>query len=214
GADQLRGGAGVDRLYVDENDTIIDGGAGTEDRVIVQQLLSAPTGVTIDMDASNVEIAFGGANDDTFDGSSSTVALSLYGRQGQDILIGGSANDRLFGDNNNAAAGDVLNGGEGNDFLRGGENGGGGFAERDQFVFDDDWGNDRIFDFADNGAEKIDFSSIAGITQRSDLSFSDVTDGSGSYALISYTDGGGWSASIRVYDVTETQLQNNDFIYV
>ncbi|MCB1493093.1 MAG: hypothetical protein KDJ77_15070, partial [Rhodobiaceae bacterium] len=148
GADELRGGAGIDRLFVDENDTIIDGGAGNQDRVIVQQLASATVGVTIDMVASNVEIAYGNFNDDTFDGSSATVALSLYGRQGQDTLSGGSASDHLFGDGNDAAAGDILNGGGGNDYLHGGENGAGGFAERDQFIFDADWGNDRIFDFA------------------------------------------------------------------
>ncbi|MCB1492024.1 MAG: hypothetical protein KDJ77_09545 [Rhodobiaceae bacterium] len=211
GADELRGGAGLDRLFVDENDTVINGGAGSDDRVIVQQLASATTGVSIDMAASEVEVAYGNLNDDTFDGSSATVALSLYGRNGQDVLTGGSANDRLFGDNNDAASGDILNGGEGNDFLRGGSNGAGGFAERDQFVFDADWGNDRIFDFADNGAEKIDFNSIAGITQRSDLT---ITDGSG-FALISYHDAvGGWDASIRVDGVTAAELQNNDFIFV
>ncbi|MCB1490725.1 MAG: hypothetical protein KDJ77_02810 [Rhodobiaceae bacterium] len=165
------------------------------------------------MAASHVEIAFGNRNDDTFDGSSSTDDLALYGRQGQDTLIGGSGNDRLFGDNNDTAAGDVLNGGKGNDFLLGGENGAGGFAERDQFVFDAEWGNDRIFDFADNGAEKIDFSSVAGIDERSDLSFSDVSDASGSYALISYADAAGWTGTIRVYDVTSAELQNNDFIF-
>ncbi|MCB1493734.1 MAG: hypothetical protein KDJ77_18360, partial [Rhodobiaceae bacterium] len=150
GVDELRGGAGLDRLYVDEHDTVIDGGAGPQDRVIVQQLASASSGVMLDMAASRVEVAYGNANDDTFDGSSATVALSLYGRNGQDILIGGSGNDRLYGDNNDAAAGDVLNGGTGNDFLYGGINTG-GWAERDRFAFDADWGNDRIFDFADNG---------------------------------------------------------------
>ncbi|MCB1492945.1 MAG: hypothetical protein KDJ77_14310, partial [Rhodobiaceae bacterium] len=213
GADQLFGGAGLDRLFIDENDTVIDGGAGNADRVIVQQLASAPTGVTVDMAASNVEIAYGNHSDDTFDGSSSTVDLSLYGRQGQDMLIGGSANDRLFGDTNDTAAGDILNGGQGNDFLNGGTNTA-GWAERDQFVFDADWGNDRIFDFANNGAEKIDFSSIAGITQRSDLGFTDVTDASGTYALISYTDIAAWTGTIRVYNVAEADLQGNDFIFV
>ncbi|MCB1492413.1 MAG: hypothetical protein KDJ77_11565, partial [Rhodobiaceae bacterium] len=151
----------------------------------------------------------GNFNDDTFDGSGSTVDLSLYGRNGQDILIGGSDNDRLYGDDNDAAAGDILNGGRGNDYLRGGTNGPGGFAERDQFVFDNDWGNDRIFDFADNGAEKIDFSSVAGITQRSDLT---ITDGAG-FALISYTEGVLWTGTIRVDGVTAAELQNNDFIF-
>ncbi|MCB1492326.1 MAG: hypothetical protein KDJ77_11115 [Rhodobiaceae bacterium] len=210
GADQLRGGAGLDRLYVDENDTVIDGGMGDEDRVIVQQLASAASGVSVDMAASNVEIAYGGVNDDTFDGSGATVALSLYGRNGQDILTGGTGNDRLFGDNNDAAAGDILNGGLGNDFLHGGENGGGGFAERDQFVFDANWGFDRIFDFANNSFEKIDFSSIAGITQLSDLT---ISNGLG-YALISYTDGGGWTGTIRVDNTTVGDFTASDFIFV
>ncbi|MCB1493733.1 MAG: hypothetical protein KDJ77_18355 [Rhodobiaceae bacterium] len=210
GADQLRGGSGLDRLFVDENDTVIDGGVGSDDRVIVQQLASATVGVTLDMHAANVEVAYGNFNDDTFNGSSSTVALSLYGRQGQDTLTGGSANDRLYGDGNDTSAGDILNGGQGNDYLTGGLNPVGGFAERDQFVFDDNWGNDRIFDFANNAFEKIDFSSVAGITQRSDLT---ITDGAG-YALISYADGGGWTASIRVDGVTEADLQSNDFIFV
>ncbi|MCB1492111.1 MAG: hypothetical protein KDJ77_10000, partial [Rhodobiaceae bacterium] len=70
---------------------------------------------------------------------------------------------------------------------------------------------DRIFDFADNGAEKIDFSSIAGITQRADLT---ITDGSG-FALVSYHDtAGNWDASIRVDGLTAAQLQDNDFIFV
>ncbi|MCB1492327.1 MAG: hypothetical protein KDJ77_11120 [Rhodobiaceae bacterium] len=209
GADQLRGGAGLDRLFVDEADTVIDGGSGSEDRVIVQQLASASSGVTLNMAASNVEVAYGNLNDDTFNGSSSTDALSLYGRNGQDVLTGGSANDRLFGDNNDSATGDILNGGGGNDYLHGGANTS-GWAERDQFVFDADWGNDRIFDFANNGAEKIDFSSIAGITQLSDLT---ITNGAG-YAMISYTDGGGWSASIRVDGTTLGDFTNVDFIFV
>ena len=80
---------------------------------------------------------------------------------------------------------------------------------RDQFVFDADWGNDRIFDFADNGAEKIDFSSIAGITQLSDLT---ITNGAG-FALISYTDGGGWTGTIRVDNTTLGDFTNADFIF-
>ena len=209
GADELRGGDGLDRLFIDETDTVIDGGAGTADRVLVQQLASATTGVSVDMAASHVEVAYGNLKNDTFDGSGSSDALSLYGRGGADTLIGGSANDRLYGDNG-TNVGDVLNGGGGNDYLYGGTNTG-GWAERDQFVFDADWGADRIFDFADNGAEKIDFSSIAGITQRADLT---ITDGSG-FALVSYHDtAGNWDASIRVDGLTAAQLQDNDFIFV
>ena len=210
GIDQLVGGDGLDRLFVDENDTLIDGGAGIQDRVLVQQLASATTGVSIDMAASHVEVAFGNLKDDTFNGSASTDALSLYGRGGDDILTGGSANDRLFGDND-SGAGDILDGGQGNDFLRGGGNTG-GIPEADQFVFRDLWGNDRIFDFADNGIEKIDFSNVAGIDEIGDLTITDFTG----YAMISYTDtvSAAWTASIRVDGVTAAELGTGDFIFV
>ncbi|MCB1492026.1 MAG: hypothetical protein KDJ77_09555, partial [Rhodobiaceae bacterium] len=49
GIDQLTGGAGLDRLFIDENDTLYNGGAGTQDRILVQQLASATSGVTVDM---------------------------------------------------------------------------------------------------------------------------------------------------------------------
>ncbi|MCB1492329.1 MAG: hypothetical protein KDJ77_11130 [Rhodobiaceae bacterium] len=204
GADQLRGGNGTDRLFIDADDTVIDGGAGDQDRIQV----TGTDGVTVNMGASNVEIAYGNAGDDTFDGSTAVYALNLFGRSGQDILTGGPDNDRLWGDGN-VAGGDVLNGGGGNDYLHGGLNTG-GWAERDQFVFFNDWGADRIFDFADNGLEKIHFTHVAGITQLSDLT---ITDGVG-YALISYTDGGGWTGTIRVDGVTAADLGNNDFVFV
>ncbi|MCB1491150.1 MAG: FG-GAP repeat protein, partial [Rhodobiaceae bacterium] len=212
GADLLSGGAGRDRLFVDETDLPVDGGAGAADCVIVRQSASATAGVSVAMAAAHVEVAFGGSNDDTFDGSGATASLCLYGRNGQDTLTGGAANDRLFGDGNDTAAGDILNGGGGNDFLRGGTNGPGGFAERDHFVFADDWGNDRIFDFADNGAEKIDFSGVAGIDELSDLT---ITDGPG-FALISYVDtvSAAWSASIRVDGLTAADLTDSNFIFV
>ena len=204
GADQLIGGAGLDRLFIDSDDIVIDAGIGTADRLIVTGM----GGVTVNMATANAEVAYGNAGNDVFDGGLSTDPLSLYGRAGADTLTGGTANDHLYGDNG-TNVGDILNGGEGNDYLYGGTNTG-GWAERDQFVFDADWGADRIFDFADNSFEKIDFSSIAGITQRSDLT---ITDGAG-YALISYTDGGGWTGTIRVDGVTAADLQNSDFIYI
>ncbi|MCB1493506.1 MAG: hypothetical protein KDJ77_17210, partial [Rhodobiaceae bacterium] len=157
---------------------------------------------------ANAEVAYGNAGNDTFNGSTSSDPLSLYGRAGSDILIGGSANDRLYGDNG-TNTGDILNGLGGDDYLYGGTNTG-GWAERDQFVFDADWGADRIFDFADNGFEKINFVLVPGITQRSDLT---ITTGAG-YALIRYHDiAGNWDASIRVDGVTAADLQNNDFVF-
>ncbi|MCB1493735.1 MAG: hypothetical protein KDJ77_18365, partial [Rhodobiaceae bacterium] len=204
GADELRGGAGTDRLYVDAQDTVIDAGTGNDDRLFV----TGTAGVTIGMAVAHAEIAYGNAGNDTFNGLTSTVALTLHGKSGNDTLIGGDMNDRLYGEGN-AGGGDTLNGSLGNDYLFGGTNAG-GWAERDQFVFDANWGDDRIFDFADNGFEKIDFSSIAGITGLGDLT---ITDGVG-YARIAYSDTAGWDASIRVDGVHAADLGTNDFIFV
>ncbi|MCB1491889.1 MAG: hypothetical protein KDJ77_08840, partial [Rhodobiaceae bacterium] len=88
----------------------------------------------------------------------------------------------------------------------------------DRFMFGQVWGNDRIFDFSDNDAagdlDVIDFTNVSGIDERSDLTFSDVTDATGSYAFISYTDVEGWTATIRVYNRTSADLQDDDFAYV
>ncbi|MCB1493512.1 MAG: hypothetical protein KDJ77_17240, partial [Rhodobiaceae bacterium] len=101
GQDQLIGGAGLDRLFIDAADfdtsggftPMIDGGAGSEDRVFVTALGSmTPTqaGVSLNMLDHNVEVAYGNFGHDTFDGSSSSDVLSLYGYGGNDTLIGGS----------------------------------------------------------------------------------------------------------------------------
>ncbi|MDX1574941.1 MAG: calcium-binding protein, partial [Kiloniellales bacterium] len=111
GADRLLGGEGNDRLYIDFSDTFIDGGAGT-DRVYVQ----TGTGVSLDLDASNVEYAYGHNGDDVFDASGLTTATRLDGRGGDDTLLGGSGNDRLYG----RAGDDTMAGGDGRDYLYGG----------------------------------------------------------------------------------------------
>ncbi|MBT3360428.1 MAG: hypothetical protein HN403_12460, partial [Rhodospirillales bacterium] len=110
GADELRGGGGDDYLYADADDTVIDGGEGA-DRLYVE----GTQGVSVDLAAASIELAYGASGNDTFDGSNLTANTSLYGRAGDDTLSGGSGNDRLYGEDGD----DVLSGGEGADRLYG-----------------------------------------------------------------------------------------------
>jgi len=128
GADRLSGGNGHDVLYIDSNDTEVDGGAGF-DRVLVAD----DQGVSLDLGASDIEFAIGGAGNDTFTATgSSSVTIAgadgndtlsgsefsdrLYGGKGSDSLKGNAGDDGLFG----GAGADTLVGGAGDDLLIGG----------------------------------------------------------------------------------------------
>ena len=111
GADQLVGGSGNDILRIDAEDTFVDGGTGT-DRVDVV----GAAGVTLDMTASSIELAFGGAGDDVFTAAGSSVGVRQDGGGGDDTLTGGDNTDLLEG----GAGDDTLSGGAGNDTLDGG----------------------------------------------------------------------------------------------
>ena len=120
GGDVLTGGAGDDRLYVDSDDTVIDGGAGY-DRLYVQ----GDGGVTADLAANGIEEAYGGAGDDSFDGTAALGRVRLYGKDGDAVLTGGAGNDFLRGDGgqdllSGGAGNDVIEGRDGNDTLSGG----------------------------------------------------------------------------------------------
>ena len=111
GADQLFGGSGNDILRIDAEDTVVDGGPGT-DRVDVV----GSAGVTLNMAASSIELAFGGAGNDTFNAAGSGAGVRQDGGAGNDTLIGGNNTDLLEGGADN----DTLSGGGGNDTLDGG----------------------------------------------------------------------------------------------
>ena len=72
-------------LYVDGDDTVIQGGEGS-DRVIVQ----GADGVSLDMAATSIERADGGTGDDVFDASDATESVTQVGNAGNDTLTGGS----------------------------------------------------------------------------------------------------------------------------
>ena len=82
GADTLRGGAGHDVLFIDASDTV-DGGAGFDVAVA-----ATDKAITLDLAATNMEAAFGGAGDDRLDGSKATRGVPLHGGDGSDTLLG------------------------------------------------------------------------------------------------------------------------------
>ena len=187
GADMLSGGDGDDRLYAGD-DTVVDGGAGY-DRLYAQ----GDAGLTIDLAASGIEYAYGGVGNDVFDGSGATDKVTLYGRDGDDVLFGGAGADTLRGD----AGDDVLFGGAGNDTLYGG-------SGSDIFLYTAaDTGADIIKDFqiivnVDN--DVLDFSqiingydisdSINNIIRLVDNGYNTVVqvDSDGSYGVEGFTD--------------------------
>jgi len=170
GADELRGGDGNDRMYVDGNDTVIEGGAGL-DRIDVQ----GTGGVSIGPGAS-IETAIGNVGDDSFDGSDLTTRASFYGRDGDDALTGGTANDRLYGDGgadtlSGNAGKDDLRGGDGNDVIDGGTGNDTlrGDAGADELRGGD--GNDRMYVDGDDtviqggdGTDRIDVQGTGGVS--------------------------------------------------
>ena len=159
-ADHLFGGEGNDRLFVDELDITqgtVDGGTGFDEARI-----SADEGdsVNFDLQASGVERAWGDDSNDVLDGSGYTDTsggynkttgeyetteaqrLELYGRDGDDTLIGGVGRDYLDG----GADDDIISGGQGRDFLAGG-------SGDDVFVLADDNEVDTLWDYQSNDTQ-------------------------------------------------------------
>jgi Ca2+-binding RTX toxin-like protein len=90
----------------------------------------------------------------------------LNGGAGDDVLEGGAGNDRLFGGDGN----DIINGGNGDDVLFGDNSAGAkdGTVGMDIFVFDNDDGNDKIWDFTVD----VDIVHLTSGGTDADLTFS------------------------------------------
>ena len=100
-------------------------------------------------------------------------ADTLVGSAGEDLVIGGGGNDILSGgagtDELHGQDGmDTLNGGGGDDLLVGGRG-------PDMFVFEADFGDDRIRGL-DSG-DRIDLSRIASVTTTDDVEVAETADG-------------------------------------
>ncbi|OED44464.1 hypothetical protein ACH42_07400 [Endozoicomonas sp. (ex Bugula neritina AB1)] len=166
--DHLYGGDGNDKLYIDRLDATfgtVDGGDGFDD-VRIQG--SEGESISLDLQASSIEQAFGSDSNDTLDGSGYTNAmggynrageyttdevqrLSLYGRGGEDTISGGTGRDHLNGGEGN----DTLSGGLGRDFVAGG-------AGNDTFVITSGDEMDTLWDFQSTAdqKDKLDISAL------------------------------------------------------
>ncbi|MCV0429534.1 MAG: M10 family metallopeptidase C-terminal domain-containing protein, partial [Roseibium sp.] len=174
GDDVLRGENGNDLLRGSDGDDILIGGAGND-------LLKGGAGEDQLMGHNGGDTLYGGNSDDVLEGDNGTD--TLYGEIGNDTLRGG--ND-----------GDTLIGGKGDDFLF-------GQSGSDTFVFDDEWGDDIIYDFED-GSETINLSSVNGVSGLADLS---ISGGAGN-TIISYNQN-----SITLNGINSSQIDSNDFIF-
>jgi Ca2+-binding RTX toxin-like protein len=113
GADTIIGGAGNDILFVDADDLNhghVDGGGGV-DSLFVQ----GTSGVSFALNELNVEIAAGSEGNDSISGAGMYDDLRIFGRDGDDTITGGAANDNLDGGDGD----DSITGGTGSDFIRG-----------------------------------------------------------------------------------------------
>ena len=109
GADQLYGGDGNDFLFVDSDDTLVNGGADY-DTIIVQQ----SGAIMIDLltaQYNDIEQIVGNVGNDVLSGTAG--AERLIGGAGNDILQGRGGSDTLYG----LQGADQIFAGEGDDFL-------------------------------------------------------------------------------------------------
>ncbi|MEV8466849.1 hypothetical protein AB0T83_08675 [Fluviibacterium sp. DFM31] len=153
GDDTLNGGAGNDQIFVDSARDVVDGGSGT-DRVRFETTLGLALNLAL---WTSVEEVSAEAGDDTLDGAGVLTALTLFGREGNDTLTGGFANDLLFGGSGNdtitgGASTDQLFGGSGADLMDGGN-------ESDFYVID---GFDTITDSGTRGFDKAQINNAGG----------------------------------------------------
>lgn len=180
GDDQIDGGAGDDQLFGEDGDDTIDGGDGNDtivpgagldvldggagrdllnyvrfrDDVSVNLITGEAGGAAAGDDFTGFEDLAGGSGNDILVGD--TLANRLFGGHGNDMLMGAAGNDVLVG-NDDA---DTLVGGAGVDVLRGGLG-----ADIFRFTAPGDSGvaggpRDRIVDFSQAEGDRIDLSFI------------------------------------------------------
>lgn len=131
---EVKWATGVDVSMVDEVLTIVGGRANDKvtvdqnDGVVSVNVVRGGKTYTLDFDAGSMKsLRFegGAGNDELRIGESFAMAVSAWGQDGNDLLIGGSGNDELHGGRGNddlrgQAGDDLLAGDQGNDRLRGG----------------------------------------------------------------------------------------------
>jgi Ca2+-binding RTX toxin-like protein len=175
GNDTLNGGGGDDLATWNDGDgdDTFDGGAGINDRALVNGSPTAGDRFRIDFIANRVALArslpfaasmsitkteqlaiSGGGGSDIITGSvklAGVIGLTLNGESGHDILIGGGGADTLNGGEGN----DTMTGGAGRDTLDGGPG-------DDTLVWNDGYGDDTLNGGGENDTARINGSEAAG----------------------------------------------------
>ena len=108
GADNITGGGGNDILWIDADDTFVDGGEGFN---VV--FVEGPGGVTIDLFESRVQVIYGGIGDDIITMSGGDYSVRVLGSVGDDSITSGPGDDHIDGGPGN----DVIDGGNGTDTV-------------------------------------------------------------------------------------------------
>jgi uncharacterized delta-60 repeat protein len=134
GNDSLVGGDGADALYGQGGDDTLDGGSGSDllsgaDGTDTVTYASRTRPVTIRLNQyetsgeqgeadrlSDVDMARGGAGNDTLTATYASRGVALYGGPGDDTITGGAYDDALWGEDGN----DTLVNTYGADYFRGG----------------------------------------------------------------------------------------------
>jgi Ca2+-binding RTX toxin-like protein len=159
GQDKIDGGEGDDLLFVDSDDTLIQGGGGT-DRAIV----STNSAFTVDLALAGLEIVQGGRGDDLLDGSHVAPFDAGFGELQGVTLNGDSGDDTLLGSD----GADTLTGGIGHNIIMAGKGG-------DTIVAS---GSDEVD--AGEGFDRIVFTDSVGLTRNADdLNAELISGGSG-----------------------------------
>ena len=219
GADSMVGGIGNDEYYVDSGaDVIVElAGEGTDlVRSSVSFSLAATGNVLENLTLSSSTGLTGNGNDLDNVITGSGFANLLNGGLGNDTLLAGGGNDTVNGGNgNDSLVGDLgndsLNGGAGLDTLVGGNNldtltGG---ADADVFVFADNFGVDRITDFAVALAtEFIDLSAVTAIVDFADLQANHLTSNLGGDAVIFVG-----ASTLTLTGVSAASLTASEFLF-
>lgn len=100
GADRFRGGEATDVFYVDNDDTLIDGGAGFD--YVYADDSQGPLGLTIDLAGKSIENVYGGVGNDVIDASGMALndfdfGINAIGDEGDDTIIGSAFDDYVVG---------------------------------------------------------------------------------------------------------------------
>lgn len=139
GGDRITAGSGADHVLGQRGDDLILGDTG-EDTLIGNGGEDTLRG------GDDKDRILGGYGDD-----------SIHGNAGHDVIAGNEGNDRLFG----GSGRDRIITGTGDDVVRTGKG-------RDLVVLQDDFGTDRVVDFAD-GQDRFDLRGHSGVASFDDL---------------------------------------------